>query len=72
MFIIRRNKMPNRYTSEFKKHHVEAWWASGLTRRQYCESQGINEGTFKHWPSQSKASHRSNHEPAGNRSTQRS
>lgn len=44
--------MPNRYTPEFKKHHVEAWRASGQTRRQYCESQDINEGTFKHWPSQ--------------------
>lgn len=44
--------MPNRYTPEFKKHHVEAWRASRQTRRQYCESQGINEGSFKHWPSQ--------------------
>ena len=26
--------MPNRYTPEFKKHQVEAWRASGLTRRQ--------------------------------------
>jgi hypothetical protein len=43
--------MPQHYTLEFKKHHVEAWRASGQTRRQYCESQGINEGTFKHWPS---------------------
>ena len=51
--------MPNRYTPEFKKHHVEAWRASGQTRRQYCESHDINEGTFKHWPSQIKASHRS-------------
>lgn len=46
--------MPKHYTPEFKKHHVDAWRASELTRRQYCESQGINEGTFKHWPSQIK------------------
>ncbi|CAI1905777.1 Uncharacterised protein [Serratia fonticola] len=38
--------MLNRYTPEFKKHHVEAWRASGMTRRQYSESQGINEGTL--------------------------
>lgn len=50
--------MPNRYTPEFKMHHVEAWRISGQTRRQYCQSHGINEGTFKHWPSQIKASHR--------------
>jgi transposase-like protein len=47
--------MPNRYTPAFKKHHVEAWQASGLTRRQYCASQGINESTFKHWRAQMKA-----------------
>ncbi|WP_416370773.1 hypothetical protein [Yersinia intermedia] len=28
-----------------------------MTRRQYCEAQGINEGTFKHWPSQTKTKH---------------
>ncbi|WP_447877220.1 IS66 family insertion sequence element accessory protein TnpA [Serratia fonticola] len=44
--------MPKQYTPEFKKHHVDAWRASGLTRHQYAGSQGINEGTFKHWPSQ--------------------
>ncbi len=54
MFIRRRSKMPKHYTPEFKKHHVDAWRASDLNRRQYCESQGINEGTFKHWPSQIK------------------
>ncbi|WON78258.1 IS66 family insertion sequence element accessory protein TnpA [Serratia sp. UGAL515B_01] len=46
--------MPKHYTPEFKKHHVDAWRASGLTRRQYAESQAINEGSFKHWPSQIK------------------
>jgi len=47
--------MTNRYTPELKKHHVDQWRASGLTRRQYCESQGINPGAFKHWTSQVKA-----------------
>ena len=47
--------MPNHYTPEFKKHHVEAWRASGLTRRQYCQSQAINAATFKHWPAQIQA-----------------
>ncbi|PNM27185.1 IS66 family insertion sequence hypothetical protein [Yersinia enterocolitica] len=46
--------MPKHYTPECKIHHLEAWRASGLTRRQYCQSQGISEGTFKHWPSQTK------------------
>jgi hypothetical protein len=46
--------MPKHYTPEFKEHHVDAWRASGLTRRQYAGSQGINEGTFKHWPAQIK------------------
>ncbi|MFH6895707.1 IS66 family insertion sequence element accessory protein TnpA [Providencia huaxiensis] len=44
--------MANVYTSEFKKQHVDAWRVSGLTRREYAHSQGINPNTFKHWPSQ--------------------
>ncbi len=39
--------MPQHYTLEFKKHHIEAWRTRGRTRRQYCESQGINEGTSR-------------------------
>lgn len=52
MFNRRKNAMPNQYTPEFKKHHVEAWRASGMTRHQYCEIEGLIEGTFKKWPSQ--------------------
>lgn len=63
MLTLRKNKMPNQYTPEFKKHHVDAWRVSGLTRRQYCASQGLSEGTFKHWPSQVSAKHRTTPEP---------
>lgn len=36
--------MPKYDTPEFKKHRVEAWRTSGLTRRQYCESQVSTRG----------------------------
>lgn len=59
MFIIRRNKISKHYTPQFKKHHVEAWRTSGLTRRQYYEAQGLSEGAFKLTPSQIIARNRS-------------
>lgn len=47
--------MPKHYTSEFKEHYIDVWRTNCLTRRQYAESKGINEGAFKHWPSQIKS-----------------
>lgn len=39
-----------RWTLDQKKHHVAVWWASGLTREQYCELYDIPFTTLRQWP----------------------
>jgi len=34
---------------KFWKGHLESWKASGISRRKYCEVNGINTNTFGYW-----------------------
>lgn len=42
--------MKQRWFIEQKKQHVAAWWASGLTRQQYCELNDIPFTSLREWP----------------------
>ena len=37
------------YTNEEKTKHITMWKESGLNRKEYAASNGINEGTFYKW-----------------------
>ena len=37
------------YTNEEKTKHMAMWKESGLNRKEYAASNGINEGTFYKW-----------------------
>ncbi len=37
------------YTKEEKQNNIELWESSGMTRKGYAASNGINEGTFYKW-----------------------
>lgn len=32
-----------------KRHHVKAWYQSGLNQAEYCRQQGIHPKTFSRW-----------------------
>ncbi|HFE6711816.1 TPA: hypothetical protein ACF913_000025 [Salmonella enterica subsp. enterica serovar Newport] len=39
-----------RWSIDEKKQHVNAWWASGLIRVQYCELHAIPFKSLSQWP----------------------
>ena len=40
---------PNPTGREFWLAHVQAWRASGLRKREYCETQGLKLSTLNYW-----------------------
>lgn len=41
--------MAKRHGQEFWRAHLEAWYRSELTQREYCASQGLDEKAFYRW-----------------------
>lgn len=44
------NDVEKRRSIDEKKHHVDAWRVSGLTRVQYCELHAITFKSLSKWP----------------------
>ena len=38
-----------KYSKEERKAHVAAWSTSGLSKKAYCDQEGLVYGTFKGW-----------------------
>ncbi len=41
--------MNTRYSQQEKQQHVLAWQASGLSKKAYCQQEGIKIATFYYW-----------------------
>jgi hypothetical protein len=41
--------MARRMGREYWRKHVETWYRSGLTQREYCTREGLHERAFYRW-----------------------
>ena len=59
--VVKTRRVPTRYSAEDRERLIREQAQSGLTKKAFCEQQGVNLGTFHGWP---KSGHRVRKKPA--------